>query len=85
MQRMENSSVPILFPLEPAEFWAEIRKIIQEEISKGQKVSTPAPLMETPGLTQKPLYKISEICTLFHVSRPTAYDWINTASSGESR
>jgi excisionase family DNA binding protein len=28
------------------------------------------------GLTYKPLYKIAEVCALFHVSKPTIYDWI---------
>ena len=32
--------------------------------------------METPGLTEKPLYKIQEICSLFNVTKPTIYDWI---------
>jgi hypothetical protein len=75
-ERMENNLVPILFPLEPAEFWVEIRRIIQREISRAQKVSSSVPLMETPGLTQKPLYKISEICTLFHDSRLIVYEWV---------
>jgi excisionase family DNA binding protein len=76
MQRMDNSAVPILIPLAPADFWAQIRIIIQEELSKTQKTPMDTSLMETPGLTQKPLYKISEICTLFQVSRPTVYEWV---------
>ncbi|MEJ7677949.1 MAG: helix-turn-helix domain-containing protein [Segetibacter sp.] len=31
---------------------------------------------ETPGLTNKPLYKIAEVCALFHVTKPTIYDWV---------
>jgi excisionase family DNA binding protein len=74
--RMESSSVPILIPLEPATFWSEIRKIIQEELTRAQRAPAPALLFETPGLTQKPLYRMSEVCRLFGVSRPTVYDWI---------
>jgi hypothetical protein len=38
MQAMEkNASVPILIPLDPAEFWTRIREIIREEISRNQK------------------------------------------------
>ena len=72
-----NTSVPILFPFEPAEFWTQIRKIIQEEITK-LHLEKPviSSLMETPGLTEKPLYKINEICMLFNVSKPTVYEWI---------
>ena len=78
MQRMENNgTVPILFPFEPSEFWAQIRQIIKEEINKANtEKAHSTPLLETPGLTQKPLYKISEICSLFHVSKPTIYDWV---------
>ena len=75
---MEKSvSVPILIPFEPEEFWAQIRVIIREEVSRNQK-ETPlrASIMETPGLTEKPLYKIQEICSLFKVTKPTIYDWI---------
>lgn len=76
---MENSnSVPMLFPFEPGEFWTQIRQIIQEEVGKtdNKKVANDSNLMETPGLTQKPLYKIAEICQLFKVSRTTVHDWV---------
>ncbi|MEJ7831219.1 MAG: helix-turn-helix domain-containing protein [Segetibacter sp.] len=72
-----NASIPILIPFEPEEFWAQIRGIVREEVSRNQK--TPpgiATILETPGLTDKPLYKIQEICTLFKVTKPTIYDWI---------
>ena len=73
----KNLSIPILIPFEPEEFWAQIRGIIREEVTRNQKelpVSTS--LMETPGLTDKPLYKIQEICALFKITKPTIYDWI---------
>lgn len=67
----------MLFPFEPAEFWAQIRQIIKEEISKANMEKAPSTsLVETPGLTQKPLYKINEICSLFNVTKPTIYDWV---------
>ena len=73
----KNVSVPILIPFEPEEFWAQIRLIIREEMSRIQKeLPLQASLMETPGLTEKPLYKIGEICSLFKISKPTIYDWI---------
>jgi excisionase family DNA binding protein len=77
-ERMDsNTSVPILFPFEPAEFWTQIRKVIQEEVSKIQyERQVTSAIMETPGLTEKPLYKINEICMLFNVSKPTIYEWI---------
>ncbi|MFL5740650.1 MAG: helix-turn-helix domain-containing protein [Flavisolibacter sp.] len=33
-------------------------------------------LMETPGLTEKPLFRIQEVCKIFQVSRQTIYDWV---------
>jgi len=75
---MENhSSVPMLFPVEPEKFWQQIRLVIREEIEKVTK-DNPAGnnIYHTEGLTQKPLYKINEVCKLFDISRPTIYDWI---------
>ncbi len=73
----KNTSVPILIPFEPEEFWDHIREIIREELSRKQKVQQGATsIMETPGLIEKPLYKMQEICTLFKVTKPTIYDWI---------
>ena len=75
---MENiAPVPMLFPYEPGEFWAQMRQIIHEEMVQTQKAGLPeSALMVTPGLTQKPLYKIAEICKLFDVSRTTVHDWV---------
>jgi excisionase family DNA binding protein len=73
----KNLSVPILVPFEPEVFWAQLRTIIREEVSRNQAaLPLPVSMMETPGLTEKPLYKIQEICSLFKVTKPTIYDWI---------
>ena len=73
----KNVSVPILIPFEPEEFWAQIRQIIREEVSKNKK-EQPAftSLVETPGLTEKPLFKMQEICSIFKITKPTIYEWI---------
>ena len=74
---MEKAAVPMLFPYEPGELLLQIRKIFQEELGQlNRQVSPGAGIMETPGLTEKPLYKIAEICQLFNISRPTVNDWI---------
>lgn len=76
---MENqTSVPILFPIEPEEFWKRIRNIIREEIKSVEKKHSTNGNVEykTPGLIYKPLYKMAELCSVFQVSRPTIYDWI---------
>lgn len=70
-------SVPILIPFEPEEFWNQIRLIIREEVTRNQKDNnSQVSVMQTPGLTEKPLFKIEEICSLFKVTKPTIYDWI---------
>ena len=74
MNIMENNlAVPILVPITPEDFWTKMRVIVREEMNRKltHQVS-----METPGLTEKPLYKIQEVCSLFKVSKPTIYDWI---------
>jgi excisionase family DNA binding protein len=71
-----NTSVPILIPFEPEEFWAQIRVIIREEVNKVEKEKPDSTAFQTSGLTYKPLYKITEVCNIFKVSRPTIYDWI---------
>lgn len=74
---MKSGNTPMLFPYDPAEYWQNIRLIIREEVSKMEK-EKPATrsVLETPGLTYKPLLKISELCTLFQVTKPTIYAWI---------
>jgi excisionase family DNA binding protein len=72
-----NTVTPMLFPFEPDKFWSQIRVIIREEVQQLEKRQSPASsLLETPGLTQKPLLKIGEVCQLFQVTKPTIYDWI---------
>jgi len=71
-----NPVTPMLFPYEPDQFWQSIRQIIREEVGQAERQRPPAPAYETPGLTYKPLYKIAEVCALFHVTKPTIYDWI---------
>src|SRR5665213_5315 len=73
----KNVSVPILIPFEPEEFWAQIRLINREEVSRNKKEQPVfASILETPGLIEKPLFKMQEICSLFRVTKPTIYDWI---------
>jgi len=53
-----------------------IRQIVREEIVRAQSnnLSVHPPV----GLTNKPLYKIKEVCLLFSITKPTVYDWIRT-------
>ena len=67
---------PMLFPYDPEKFWQSIRSIIREEVSSAEKQRPVSPAYETPGMTYKPLYKIAEVCSIFHVTKPTIYDWV---------
>lgn len=73
---MNNSTVPILFPYDPNEFWDRIRMIIREEIEKTGDAKVDHDATKVQGMTYKPLLKMAEVCTFFQVSRPTVYDWI---------
>jgi excisionase family DNA binding protein len=75
-EMMKNGNTPILFPYEPTEYWQNIRQIIREEVAKIEKGKPKGNVLETPGLTYKPLLKITELCTLFQVTKPTIYSWI---------
>ncbi|MDN3656057.1 helix-turn-helix domain-containing protein, partial [Ferruginibacter paludis] len=64
------------FPYAPEQFWQLIRQIIREEFTNNEKSRPVVTSYETPGLIYKPLYKMAEVCTMFHVTKPTVYDWI---------
>ena len=74
--RSGNTVTPILFPYEPELYWQQVRQIIREEVNNAEKQRPVSQAYETPGLTYKPLYKIAEVCALFHVTKPTIYDWV---------
>src|SRR4051812_35778337 len=71
-----SSATPILFSYDPEQFWQSVRQIIREEITQAEKQKPVPTTYETPGLTSKPLYKMAEVCDLFHVTKPTIYDWV---------
>jgi excisionase family DNA binding protein len=53
-----------------------MRQVIREEVQSIDKQKPVPACVETPGMTYKPLYKIAEVCSLFHVTKPTIYDWM---------
>lgn len=71
-----SPATPMLFPYQPEQFWQSIRKIIREEVSQLEKPRADAPILQTPGMVTKPLFKISEVCQLFQITKPTIYEWI---------
>jgi excisionase family DNA binding protein len=74
---IQKGDTPLLFPMEPALFLDAIRMLVAEEINKaGYKQQEGGTVSRPAALTEKPLLKIREICTLFSVSRPTVYQWV---------
>lgn len=71
----KTTSVPILIPYAPEEFWAEMRKIISEELKNIKVPDKPPVNYKIEGLNYKPLFKIEEVCRIFSISRPTIYEW----------
>jgi hypothetical protein len=71
-----NVTTPILFPYHPEQFWQSIREIVREEITTAEKQKPESKPYETLGMTYKPLYKFAEVCIIFHVTKPTIYEWI---------
>ena len=69
---------PILIPYEPQEFWDSIRRIIREEVPKLPSNISPENFSRVPGMTEKPLYRMDEICKIFSITRPTVYEWIKS-------
>lgn len=65
---------PMLFPIAPAEFWKQIKIIIEDVIAEKltqQKISPP-----NNHLPEKTLLKPSDVCEIFQVSKPTLYEWL---------
>lgn len=78
MSKSKNDipGTPILFPYKPEEYWEKLRSIIKEEIKYIEKPLSLQVDHEVSGLTYKPLYKMSEVCSIFKITRPTVYEWI---------
>ena len=64
---------PMLFPYQPKEFWKLLRQIICEEMADIKKEKIEADSRSSNAMLVKPLYKMSEICAMFHVTKPTIY------------
>ncbi|HUC82605.1 MAG TPA: helix-turn-helix domain-containing protein [Flavisolibacter sp.] len=66
---MQTNELPILIPYDPDVFWAKMRRIIQEEISKIEKV-------KEPDKVEEPLLQRKELAARLHISLVTLSDWV---------
>ena len=69
---MEN--VQMLFPMEPKEFWSHLKTVIEEVVNQKNDSISEQTSVQNPPL--KKLLKVKEVCELFHVSKPTIYEWL---------
>jgi excisionase family DNA binding protein len=63
----------ILFPMEPKEFWKQLRAIVDEVIIQHDEKN---PMHSNDNL-QPRLLKAKEVCALFKISKPTLYEWMS--------
>ncbi len=66
---------PMLFPMAPGEFWKQIKATV-EEVVKANINQTSFQPPPTDHLPEKALLKLSDVCAVFQVSKPTLYDWL---------
>lgn len=64
----------MLFPIAPAEFWKQIKSTVEEVVKANINPTSFQP--PTDHLPEKPLLKLSDVCAIFQVSKPTLYDWL---------
>mgnify|MGYP003580303804 CR=1 FL=1 len=67
---------PFLFPVEPEAFYARLKDIIDQAVSKRIREQSLHTQPVPNGLTAHPLLSLKDVCSLFHISKPTLYDWI---------
>ncbi len=65
---------PMLFPMDPAEFWKQIKATVEEVVKASINQTSIQPT--TDHLPEKALLKLSDVCAVFQVSKPTLYDWL---------
>ncbi len=68
------NETPMLFPITPSEFWKQIRITIDEVVTEKLKHQNLSPTKS--HLPEKVLLKVSDVCEIFQVSKPTLYEWL---------
>ncbi|MDE3183720.1 MAG: helix-turn-helix domain-containing protein [Bacteroidota bacterium] len=68
------NETPMLFPITPSEFWKQIKMIIENVIA--EKLSQQNISPSTSLLPEKALLKVSDVCEIFQISKPTLYEWL---------
>jgi hypothetical protein len=73
---MDNQHIPLLVPISTDELWQKLREIVRSELQDVAKQTQPQVSYEVNGLTQKPIYRASEVCEMLKISRQTLHSWV---------
>ena len=68
---------PILFPVEPEEFYLRIGLLIEQALCKKLQEQVLHVQTVPNGLTSHPLLSLKDVCALLRISKPTLYEWIS--------
>ncbi len=66
--------VQMLFPMEPKEFWQKLKAIVEQVVIEHNNSVPILNAIDRNG--QRPLLKVSEVCAIFKVTKPTLYEWM---------
>ena len=67
------SDTPMLFPIDPQAFWERMKELIEKVIN--EKLQQPV-VKKDDFIPKETLLKISEVCSIFRVTKPTVYEWM---------
>lgn len=65
---------PMLFPVTQVEFWKQMKTLVEEVVDA--RLTSLKPDNPNPYLPEKTLLKVTEVCELFQISKPTLYEWM---------
>lgn len=68
--------IPMLFPVSQVEFWKQMKQLVEEVVDARISVDIIHPPNTGTFLPEKALLKLSDVCQIFQVSKPTVYDWM---------
>lgn len=71
---MDVVNAQILVPFEVTELKEMIRQLLRSELQTLKRPKD-AVAYEVPGMTQKPIYKAKEVCSMLQISRVTLHAW----------
>lgn len=66
--------VQMLFPMEPKDFWQKLKAIVEQVVIEH---SNSVPPTDAFNNGYRPLLKVSDVCALLKISKPTLYEWMN--------